>query len=397
MSAISSAATGQSFAGASGSRAPQAKRVSESGESAELEADRFAAHIVDGGPLPALSPVTRVVQRQGDDHSKDHGGDPTYGDTEYDSQVTAIIQQLVAGYQRLHIDVPANVTGAGPALALVTTVSTPYYNDKYVSYKSEKAADNANNPKPSDDFQPGARTAAQAKLAALAALAGASGLTAATDAQGAVWRGKGGPAELQAVVNLAVKNAAVGPEGNVNDATVWKTATEKWMRTVGLGVDCNGLVYEALMQIDGGTRAERPKQDYGGSAVNNILDAVLTHRTLASIDLMGQLGIPITNPSDLRAGDVMVLGTEHARIVEAVQGYDAASQTVTFTTAEATVDKRPATIDGVVEQRWRWMLAGEAQKLDAAGNPTGDPELPVFRRHLVDPGASAKPGTNPKP
>lgn len=351
-----------------------------------------------GGPMSALSPASGAVQRQGDDH----GGDPTYGDTAYDGNVTGVLQQLVGAYRNLQIDVPANTTTAGPALALVAPVSTPYYNDKYVNFKSDKAADNVNNPAPSADFQLDARAAAQAKLAKVATeaeKAGATGLVAVTNPQGAAWRGKGGPDELQSIVNLAVRNAAVAPaEGDVNDATVWKTAIEKWMRTVGLGVDCNGLVYEALMHLrdDSSVKAVGATADYSGSPVNNILNAVRTdqkqdHRTGASIDLMQQLGIPITNPSDLRAGDVMVLGLEHVRIVEQVAGYDEAKQTATFTTAEATVDKRPATIDGVIEQRWQWKLGQNVQKLDGDGNPIGAGEVPVFRRHVVEPPKSAKP------
>jgi hypothetical protein len=73
------------------------------------------------------------------------------------------------------------------------------------------------------------------------------------------------------------------------------------------------------------------------------------------------------------------------RIVESVEPYDTPHNAVTFTTVEANVDKRPATIDGVYEQKWIWTQGGTARKLDANGAPVGDGEKPVFQRHLVDP------------
>jgi hypothetical protein len=316
------------------------------------------------------------------------GGDPTHGDTAYDGKVTTVIHQLLTGYQAMQISVPAKATSAGPASALSAAISTPYYNNKYETFDSGKAADNASNPQPSSDFRMAARVAAEKAFGALDAVGNPTSNT-----RSAQWQGKGSPDEIKAIVNQAVAPpmSAIRPAGNANDPVAWKTAIETWMRTVGLGVDCNGLVYEALLQMrDGDPRAAGATKDYGGGAVNNILNAIRTdpaqdHRTLASIDLMGQLGIPITVAADLRPGDVMVVGIEHVRIVESVEPYDTAHNAVTFTTVEANVGKRPATIDGVYEQQWIWTQGGTARKLDATRAPVGDGERPVFRRHVIDP------------
>jgi hypothetical protein len=322
------------------------------------------------------------------------GADPSHGDTEYDGKVTTVIHQLLTGYQAMQISVPAKATSGGPASPLSVTVSTPYYNNKYETFDSGKAADNASNPQPSSDFNTAARVAAEKAFGALDAKGNPTSNT-----RSAQWQGKGSPDEIKAIVNLAVAPpmSAIRPAGDANDPVAWKTAIETWMRTVGLGVDCNGLVYEALLQMrDGDPHAVGATKNYGGGAVNNILNAIRTdppqdrdapqdHRTLASIDLMGQLGISITAAADLRPGDVMVVGIEHVRIVESVEPYDTAHNAVTFTTVEANVDKRPATIDGVYEQKWIWTQGGTARKLDTNGAPVGDGEKPVFQRHLVDP------------
>jgi len=297
-----------------------------------------------------------------------------------------VIDNLLNSFQSIDIEVP--LAGAAAAGAPTTThvhVKPPYWNNKYVTLVDGKPI-----LEPPIGFDSGVRAEQLAKLG--------------IDPRSAVASGKARPHEIADAVNKALAAKLIGSTGSHPVAeNGWAPAIEAWLLKVGIGIDCNGFVYEALQDLH--AAGARTTHDVGGP--NGILDVYPTEdsgRTTASIDAMVATGTNVTPPDGLQVADLMVLVGEHVRIIMQVDRADLASRITRFTTAESTADGRTSGGDPVHGPRihyWRYAPNPDdpSQPLqlqeryegsqDRPEDWSAKAEKPLYKRHLAPPEAKA--------
>jgi hypothetical protein len=383
----------------------QAKRdVSQVGDAAEIEADRFADHIVHGGAMPALSPAPAMIQRQEATETPTATGESA--DAAYNTAVTAIIRDILEGYQHIQINVPAEPAPAGaeppaeatheapeatpapPASPIVVEVSTPYWNNKYPDYNPDGPVDPINNPVPPIGFDNTARGLASFDLPDRSAMAAPAAVA------------KGSPAEITAMVQTAVDSrlirATVPSDATPGDdawQAAWKAAIQAWMVQIGIGVDCNGLVYQAMLRVqrdpDLGARTTGQAGEDNGALdwhLGNVTGVTTESLGGVATDDIPALGEDIS-AFELRPGDAMYI-PGHVRIIMEVRSNDGAI--IEFTTAESTVDGRfgeGETYEGPRMHHWKYdgsiLWRRHEKSTDADWTDSG--EDPRYCRHLMPP------------
>jgi hypothetical protein len=174
---------------------------------------------------------------------------------------------------------------------------------------------------------------------------------------GAVKVGKGTAEQLQAAMQAAVDR------GLLNDT--WPPTAENlraFMQRIGLGVDCSGFVYEAVTAADEALQA-------AGLPAMTPMDSGITNMSSQAIGR--RHGTQITNPADLRPGDIIQMAPNaahhvgHIRILTAVR---AGADFVEYDTAESTTRVG----SGPQASTWRIPAAGpmdvaHLEVRDAAG------------------------------
>lgn len=154
--------------------------------------------------------------------------------------------------------------------------------------------------------------------------------------------GKATPSQMRNFLQEAVN------EGLVEDMSA--QGLRDFLETYGISTDCSGLAVQALnFLIDGDF--ER--------AIDEEIKAEMTNT--------GQLARyqKIRSPSDLRAGDMMVKGGEHVRLIIDV---DMERDGVYFTTLESTASTVSEYGDGIGQRRWRFPVADMFSDLEIMTN-----------------------------
>jgi hypothetical protein len=325
-------------------------------------------------------------------------------------QVQEIIEQLLREFRSCPITAPV---GAPPAPAdpdeeqaapstVDIAIEIPYWNNDYSRFDQREAAQQGAAypyPTPSPAYR-----AANGDQGQNAYRDGELGqYDTATESTGTVARelavAKGTPEEIRAFVQDAVDHGVVDPPAVEGDdpavwGPAWKAAIEQWMQTTGIGVDCNGLVYQALLLVQQSTGAPTTREAGGRVSA---LDYYGDHRTLATVDHLGSLGDTI-EPLELQPGDVMQI-PDHVRIVMRVDARDPASRRIEFTTAESTVDGRTepvTTYEGPRAHGWRWEDGELSHRYEDSTEWLPSNETPNYRRHLLPPDQGELPEERPE-
>lgn len=357
---------------------------------------------VDGAAPLSFGPARPgVIQRKGGDGSTpgQQNGTPGTGDT--DAARGAVIGNLLESFQEVPVLVPPPATVApdgtqaaphgGPTL--YAHVKIPYWNNKYIKPVAGEKLD------PPVGFDRSARNTELRKLG--------------VDVNEAVAVGKGHPAEIGGLAHRAIDAGLIArPNTSIMDpaawTAAWKPLIEAWLLKVGVGLDCNGFVYEALHAIKRGTGAnttgkpEGPDSRVTGN--NGILDS-LPHedssRTYAGIPELASQGNEVKVPDDLQVADVMVtVDLHHVRIVMSVDRSKAAQGIVKFVTAESTVapPTQDSTENGPRIHYWRFNQGVLQQSFDGSDDeaswvkdddPVANGRQAIFRRHLAPASAGA--------
>ncbi|MCK5013000.1 MAG: hypothetical protein KAS66_04205 [Candidatus Omnitrophica bacterium] len=134
------------------------------------------------------------------------------------------------------------------------------------------------------------------------------------------------------------------------------TLIQRWVRHVGIGVDCSGFVLRAAIRAREAVRtvasiAGIPAAIFGLPTVP--LPPGISHRERAAASF--RRGPRVRRPTDLRPGDTWVVsGGSHIRIVSTVQRITLPNGTVVieFTTAESSGGSRQP-LPGSVARTWR--------------------------------------------
>ena len=301
----------------------------------------------------------------------------------------ATIATLLSSFQHVHVgapvpdaasgdQAPARGWARGKSPSVQVDVSIPYWNNKYVQPVGGKSLD------PPDGFD-------KTKTARNIAI-----YTLGIGANDAVVTGKGYPDEIGALVTRAITLGLIDepPAQPGADqsywATAWRPVLEAWLIKVGIGLDCNGFVYEALNAV----------KDANGAATtgHGIIDNYHHEdvgRTAASIPELLNTGNPVTAPDDLQVADVMITeDLDHCRIVIAVDRSQAGQGITDFTTAESTAAPQAAgsAANGPRIHYWRFtgttLTQGwtpDDRSLRDSDPPTKDGVQAEFRRHLAPP------------
>jgi hypothetical protein len=410
-----------------------------------------------GGGRPGLSAAGSSIEPQQAEPTQTAEQAANQAETDaYYAEVSRVIQQILADYQNIRINArttpppavegpaaegtaaPAAEGTAAPAAEgtaapaadgtaapaadgtavpaaspkVRVTVHTPYWNNKYPNYDSERGNDPINNPVPPVDYSSVARQAAfdaydeAARANATVLDDPPPGGTEST----AVAVAKGSPEQItslvQNAVDLHVLAAPVPAAGVVADDAwwidAWTAAIQQWMVQVGIGVDCNGLVFQAMLRVRAAAPEGRTSRVNGASGVTDYYDA--SRATRVGTEAFGgddidpdpnvtvALGEDIPDLLELQPGDVMYLSHSHVRIVMSVERRNRAARVIEFTTAESTVDGRTGegqTYEGPRVHYWRW--DGDLRERYEGSDPedplawTDAEEAPSYRRHLVPP------------
>ncbi|MEA2234710.1 MAG: hypothetical protein QOD83_4526 [Solirubrobacteraceae bacterium] len=303
-----------------------------------------------------------------------------------DTIVRDAINQVLSGYQNLTVTIPATMppapghhaTPAAPPAApsaggaptapppppAPVTFSSPYY----INRPSGGAAGGGGGPHG----------------------LGAPGVGAWFSAlPGDVRVGKGSSAELQEAMQHAVERGLLNATWPPTSASV-----VAFMKGVGLGVDCSGFVYRALMAADAALTAA------GMAGLTSPQTTSVTNTSSQQIGRGG--GTAITSPGDLRVGDIIQMAPNasnavgHIRIITSVR---AGPAFVEYDTAESTTRVG----DGPQASTWRLPVAGpmdtsHLEVRNSAGawgsEPSGRPST-YWRRLAVPAPAPAVPAPAP--
>jgi hypothetical protein len=299
-----------------------------------------------------------------------------------------VINNLLESFQRIDVEVPMPNLGGpygqaweGNTARTHAHVQIPYWNNKYVKEV------NGERLPPPPGFDAGDRGTALGALG--------------VDPNSAVATGKGYPEEIGALVTRAIA-AGILRKPNyapVSDPAYWEAAwrpiIEAWLVRVGIGLDCNGFVYQALHAV------KRAGAQTTGHGILDYLPNEDLSRTNATIDGMAGLdglglGLDVQAPDGLQVADVMVIHqpSEHIRIIIDVRRADGVTN---FTTAESTADGRygdGGTVNGPRVHYWRYTSEGLEHQYEGstAWLPSG--ETPIYRRHLAPAAQSQGGGGN---
>jgi hypothetical protein len=143
---------------------------------------------------------------------------------------------------------------------------------------------------------------------------------------------------MQQAVERGLLNAATWPPTSASAVA--------FMKGVGLGVDCSGFVYRALMAADAALTAA------GMAGLTSPQTTSVTNISSQQIGRGG--GTAITSPGDLRVGDIIQMASNavgHIRIITSVR---AGPAFVEYDTAESTTRVG----DGPQASTWRLPVAG---------------------------------------
>src|SRR5579864_1331240 len=150
------------------------------------------------------------------------------------------------------------------------------------------------------------------------------------------------------ILTYAVGKGAKKPDGHAIAATdhltdldsaVLQTTVQNWVHDNGVGVDCSGFVLQATIKAREAVRAKAQSQ-------NAVVPPELSHEERSASSFRS--GTARAAPTDLRVGDVWVIGTpgHHVRIVTAVRDAKTATHTdcIEFDTAESSGDVDATTV-----------------------------------------------------
>jgi hypothetical protein len=340
--------------------------------------NRALARLSGGNPNPqtgtgrrrGLSPASELIRVL----ARDANAPPP---PDRDTLVSNAISQVLTSYENLTVQIPAvkppapgapqqaapAPTDAGaPAPPTPLSFASPYYINRSSGDTGAAGGQHA---------------------------LGAPGVRAWFDAlPGDVRVGKGTPDALQAAMQQAVD------QGLLN--ATWPPTSQNlrdFMGRVGLGVDCSGFVYQALMAAN---------VSLTGTGLTGLTTPQTTNAANTSSQEIGRSGgARVTSPGDLRVGDVVQLAPNashavgHVRIVTAVR---AGADFVEYDTAESTTRVG----SGPQSSTWRVPTAGPMDtahlqvNLDGTWRPEpSGRESSYWRRLAVPAPATPAPATAP--
>jgi hypothetical protein len=150
------------------------------------------------------------------------------------------------------------------------------------------------------------------------------------------------------ILSYAVSKGAKKPDGHAITATdhltdldsnVLQKTVQDWVHDNGIGVDCSGFVLQATIKAREAVRAKAQAQ-------NAAVPPELSHEERSASSFRS--GSARAAPTDLRVGDVWVIGTpgHHVRIVTGVRNAKTATNTdcIEFDTAESSGDVDATTV-----------------------------------------------------
>jgi hypothetical protein len=296
-----------------------------------------------------------------------------------------VINNLLESFQSIDVEVPVpNIGGPHGQVWEGNTRKThahakiPYWNNKYVK---EVNGERLDPPRGFDGTERGR-------------VLGALGI----GVDDAVATGKGFPGEIGGVVMRAIAAGLVPRPGYApvsQDeywAAAWRPIIEAWLLKVGIGLDCNGFVYQALHAVN------RAGAETTGHGILDYYPNEDLSRTRASLEAMAGLeglglGLEVRAPDELQVADIMMI-TGHIRIIMDVRRADGVTS---FTTAESTADgryQRGGAISGPRVHYWRYTPDGLEHQYEGSAewHPSG--EGPIYRRHVAPAAAGQGSGGN---
>ncbi len=420
--------------------------VGASTDGAELEADRFADHIVHGTDQPALSPTGLSIQRQEATGTPSPAETPTATadpNQAFYAEVSAVVAAMLAEYQALAITVPiappaaaaetatpdatatatATATPDGAAAATATATATPtatptavventtayvdvpYWNNNYPKHNTDQATgdvppdaywsanDGIDDASTAEDDGSFRRTAIRAYDGAVPADHETRDDHFHTVQNDNAMVAKGSPADIRLLLETAIANHVIAPPTipgtNAGQwATAWKNTLQDWMAKAGVGVDCSGLVYSTLRAIQQRVTGARTSGDAG---TNGILDAATASG--ADVPMFGSMGTPVTNWFTIQPGDTMTI-PGHVRIVMTVE--ERTDTLIRFTTSESTpnpsAEPGSDTYEGPRWHEWIYQVTPDGvvrQQRYVPGGPLSawdeNPDNIIISSHIAPP------------
>lgn len=185
--------------------------------------------------------------------------------------------------------------------------------------------------------------------------------------------GKATPEDLKRFIQQAIEDGRVetwakstGKLGKGKSLTTLKQSRlqnviQEWVHDAGVGVDCSGLVVDALVKAQTALRT-------GAKSINKVMDTFgverryevpskTSRKTRPASGFTSEPQVP--TPSDLRPGDVWVVrGQEHIRIVQQTKPVEEGH--VKFWTAESTTAGK---VTGPAEKVWQTTSVKDSKKV----------------------------------
>lgn len=173
--------------------------------------------------------------------------------------------------------------------------------------------------------------------------------------------GKATPEQMQAFLQESIK------AGLIEDTSA--AGMKEYLDKYGVSTDCSGLMVQALNFLEDGNMSKESTDE-------------IKSKDYVNTTKIAKFDYKVGDPKKLRAGDAMVKGGKHVRLITDV---DLVGESVEFTTLESTTDTVSEHGKGVGQRRWRFPDASDPQRLElesgGAFKPTTLGKGYIYTRH----------------